>query len=574
MSLGTAALLSVWTLWLVAACHALTVRPPWRPFSLGRSLVLRVGRPAALKLAWPVPLSVVFVALGLVLVLASIVTWRAYVVVALAVQAILAAFAGSAGAGGSATIRLTSRAEITRDQGARLLWSSVSLVGVVWLGLRAGGSYGQYVAEARVPALVGLALALIVYGRVLALPELRRRRDAKRDLEQRLRDLAAHADGLGDRVRALEDGNDALRETIGRQEEAHHTEVRQLRDACSAELQRLREDHQAEIARSQRKQTEEIHRLREANRHLAAFAVDVEKQRRSERREHHDTRVGGPAAMCYVAAVPGRLDREGPEDQADPNDLMRVVGISYYRERDTSLGTQQEVWVLERTVMSATPGQIANLASAVAKRSGNETGTGFGGRIADAFDEYAAKQAGDPVFEIISDRWAVRDPGGFNALAQADAGVQEGLHQLLLGAPTEAVCRAFGIDGPGSALIRGIACEVALPVDRPLRTIKQLLEVAGMAAGVLLGMPVVSTACFKAFAHDQLTRTLARGVGEVVQDVLRTDAPAQGTEAPASPASGAPPPAVSPPAPKPDDDPAEINIKHPRPFSGPSAGGM
>jgi hypothetical protein len=190
LSVGTILLLSVWSLWLLGACEQLgfhrarNVHPAW-------PVTVRLEPPAVLKPGWPARLPAVAAGLGLVLVPTSLVGWRTYLVVALAALAVIAAFAGGADAGQAppAADRRLIPAKITRDQGRRLILSSVSLAGVVWLMAQGGGAYWDYLAEIRLAALVVVLVAVIVYGQILGVPELRRRRGAHEEEVRRLRKI-------------------------------------------------------------------------------------------------------------------------------------------------------------------------------------------------------------------------------------------------------------------------------------------------------------------------------------------------------------------------------------------------
>jgi hypothetical protein len=122
--------LIVWTLWLGVAMHQLAVRLV-RPISLRRSVTIELERPVPIRRTVSpggvaaVPLSIIFVALGLILVPTSIISWRAYVMAALAVAALAAAFALPPGADSD---------KFTHNQ--RLVVSSASLAGVLWLWLQ------------------------------------------------------------------------------------------------------------------------------------------------------------------------------------------------------------------------------------------------------------------------------------------------------------------------------------------------------------------------------------------------------------------------------------------------------
>jgi hypothetical protein len=177
-------------------------------------------------------------------------------------------------------------------------------------------------------------------------------------------------------------------------------------------------------------------------------------------------------------------------------------------------------WVLERTVVTVPRTSDA------------------GHALGDAVDNYVAAKISDRAFAFSDTWWIVSDPGRLGVDDEVVQRTQEGLHKLLLGDPAKAVCQALRVPAPGT--VAGIAGQLALPIDRPLGLIEQLLQVAGMAVGVCAGMPVLTTACCKAFLHDQFTRGVARGTRAVIENAL---APAP---APKPPDVGTRPPGDGP----------------------------
>jgi hypothetical protein len=207
-------------------------------------------------------------------------------------------------------------------------------------------------------------------------------------------------------------------------------------------------------------------------------------------------------------------DGSGQEGRSGGAGRMCLVEIRCYPKLGLAADGHAR-WVLERTVVPVPSSSDVSRA------------------LGDAVDNYVATKISDPAFAFSDTWWIVSDPGGLGAGAEAVNRAQKGLHQLLLGDPAQAVCQALG--GPMPGMVGGIAAELPLPIDRPLGFIQELLEVGGMAVGIFAGMPLLTTASCKSFLHDQLTHSVARGIGAATQELL--------APAPGPPDAGSLPPA-------------------------------
>jgi hypothetical protein len=227
-------------------------------------------------------------------------------------------------------------------------------------------------------------------------------------------------------------------------------------------------------------------------------------------------------------------DDSGEQGHADFGQGGHAVGparVRIVQIRCCPAAGRDRTWELQRTVVRRI------------------RGSDVGGLTRDTAASYVAQKISDPAFASTDSWWVVSDPRGFDWAGQAVGTAQEGLHRLLLGDPIEAVWGAFG-GGPAPGAVADIASAIPLPVDEPLGFIKQIVDVAGMAVGVLTGFPVLTTACCKSFLHDQLTRGIARGIHYVVQG---PDTPAptvsRGRPAAPGPATRKAPGRVPPPPP-------------------------
>ncbi len=101
-----------------------------------------------------------FIVISFVLLLATDLSWRSYVMAWLAVQTVVTAF------------RYTATKQLA------LALSSVSFVGLIWLWLQGGEAYSGYSLAIELPALAGVVVAGGAFVAIFGLPAIRQRIDA------------------------------------------------------------------------------------------------------------------------------------------------------------------------------------------------------------------------------------------------------------------------------------------------------------------------------------------------------------------------------------------------------------
>ena len=132
-------------------------------------------------------------------------------------------------------------------------------------------------------------------------------------------------------------------------------------------------------------------------------------------------------------------------------------------------------------------------------------------RLAGQLAEFAI----DPMWGPATARWCVTDIGGFDAAARLFGGLDTWSHSAVASWVTQ-VSDAIDMPGAmadGAGAVIGLA--VPLPIDRPLRDLSRITQVAGVAFAVLTGNPVLACASLKALAHDQLIDLVAKGIRDV-----------------------------------------------------------
>jgi hypothetical protein len=138
----------------------------------------------------------------------------------------------------------------------------------------------------------------------------------------------------------------------------------------------------------------------------------------------------------------------------------------------------------------------------------------------DALSESISAKITERGWNEVSECWVTRDPAYFGSAVQGIDAAYARLRQVLLDEPAQAVGDWMRFPGPVSSVIGDIAENIPLPIDRPLGSFRTFLEVAGMAVGLAVGVPLLATACLKSYVHDQLKRAVTDGVRTIVDEVL------------------------------------------------------
>jgi hypothetical protein len=459
--------LVVATVWLVVAVHELAFSFASHP-SGGRHVTVRLERPLPLRPPVSgngavVRLSVLFVVLGLVLVPTSVVTWRAYVVGALAVAALAVACVPAERPVPEPSVR-----------NQRLVVASVSLAGVLGFWIQAGAPNADYFAEG-LPVLGGLVLAALVYWLIVGVPAIRRGAQLRRELAGRVSELQSELDW------ELKTAERLARRTHALQEE---------RDRLAGEKD-IRED--------------ELRELRES-RDEALVALLAARQ-------------GDTRGRQLAAAAPPMLTFEycAPTDDGNADQAWRRGATGSISIRVIRIRMDAEPRALQQQAARSSETEEENAAAAPSadrdtriERSVAVITARTPGELTTAVADYLAGTTIDGMFPVLTDTWVARDPGGFGAGALALDRAEDGIHQFLLGVPAASVGKALGAPVAVAAVADGVTGKLPLPVDGPMEFITTLVEIAGMAAGLVAGVPVLTTASCKALVHDQFTRFAAQ----------------------------------------------------------------
>jgi hypothetical protein len=93
------------------------------------------------------------------------------------------------------------------------------------------------------------------------------------------------------------------------------------------------------------------------------------------------------------------------------------------------------------------------------------------------------------------------------------------VHEEEIGEPVKLLLST--LDTPGSSLLSSIIENAPIDViDRGVNAFRLVIELAGMAICLASGNPILGCACFKAFIHDEIHRTLVDGVKELINHCL------------------------------------------------------
>ena len=116
-------------------------------------------------------------------------------------------------------------------------------------------------------------------------------------------------------------------------------------------------------------------------------------------------------------------------------------------------------------------------------------------------------------WERVTHAWRTRDPGDFGAAGEYVDNFGRGMHEVLVGRPTQSLAVLFGV--PDSEAISALAAEVPIPgLDEPVNAVVSRLDIIGVVAGAATGHLFVATAGLKALIH--------RGVHEMVFEAVKT----------------------------------------------------
>jgi hypothetical protein len=82
--------------------------------------------------------------------------------------------------------------------------------------------------------------------------------------------------------------------------------------------------------------------------------------------------------------------------------------------------------------------------------------------------------------------------------------------------PVAALTQSLGLSPAPADLLGDVAAAVPLPIDAPLTSIRRVVEITGVVAGVLTGAPVLANACVKALVHDEVSHLASQAIGDAL----------------------------------------------------------
>ena len=560
---GQLLLLSLWTVWLLAALSLLP-------------------RPAGIAL----PIGVA--AVGLVLVLTGAVAWRYCVIGGLVVHiaAAVTTIVRQAQGPGQGPSQGPSEGQLRQA-----LLASVSLGGLIWVLILRPTISWLYPADIPIMIVTVVALAAAEYwGWVLIERMVQRRVGSavsaeRQDAARRAQDVIADLDAerqqrlasdeqnarLRRTVHQLEDGRTRQEAELGRREARLSQQDAELR-RLYAELQRLQaalRQSQAGLQQSQDELRQAQAELRRSQAGLAQTHAALASQPTAWYRAPAGVRLGlGPGApAAEVGVILVRMS-------VDPRAASRVDGAVRV--------------IVERATFPISPGP-GETAGELYPRAEGRLRQEIDGAVA----RYTAQAIVEPVWKVAARRWVPTDPAGMNAAAGALTSFEADLNDLVLGKPVRELGTWVGLPIPAANVLGGIAAAAAMPGDRELDTVVRIIQIGGIVAGALAGHPPLAVACFKSLVRDEAINALEAVISREFSSLglSRAEAPATpGTPpapdpgmtpepaAPGSPAANGDPvpgsPAASwPPAPRPPEQPRPAASEPPaaprRPAPGP-----
>lgn len=472
---GEVVLLSLWTLWLLAALALL-------PYPAGIALVTGVT------------------ALGLALILTGVVSWRAYLIGGLAVHVVAAVVA-------------IVRPGPGPDPGQlrQALLASVSLSGLIWLLILRPSIPWLYPADIPIMIVTVAALVAAEYGGWFLFERTVQQRVAtavaaeRQDAARRAAEVASDLEAEQRRRMAADEQNGQLQRTV---QELENTQSQRQADLRQGEA-RLSQQ-QADLGRR------EV-RLSEQEAELGRVRADLE-QARTElddavaalarpppawyRRPPDEPPAGAPSGV--PGGVPAGL---GPSPAGDPVDVIMLrLTVDPPAVSQPAAGREpgQLVQVTVERATSRiwpqpgeTPGQLQGRAEGRLRAE-----------IDGAVAEYSAQAIGQPAWKVVSQRWVAMSWADINAAAGAVIDFQVDLHHLVLGEPVPELGTWIGLPGPVTGALAGIAEAAAVPGDREPNAVVRIIQIGGIVLGALAGHPLLASACFTSLVHDESIRAV------------------------------------------------------------------
>jgi hypothetical protein len=482
---GQLLLLSLWTLWLLAALSLL-------PRPAGSALPIGVA------------------AVGLVLVLTGAVPWRYCVIGGLVVHIVAAVTTiVTQGQGpGQSPGQGPSQGQLRQA-----LLASVSLGGLIWVLILRPTIPWLYPADIPIMIVTVVAVAAAEYGGWILIERMVQRRvdsavsAERQDASHRAQQVVADLDAERQQRLASDEQNARLRRTVHQLEDERTRQEAELgrREARlsqqDAELRRLYAELQRLQAAVQQSQAE----LRQSQAELEQSQAELEQSQaelqpsRAGLAHTHAALAGQPTAW-YRAPAGVRLG-------LGPGAPATEVGVILVRlsvdPRAASRADGAVRVIVERAMfpVSPVPGETAG---ELYPRAEGRLRQEIDGAVA----QYAAQAIVEPVWKVAARRWVPTDPAGMNAAAGVVTSFEADLNDLVLGKPVRELGTWAGLPSPAANVLGGIAAAAAMPGDRELDTVVRIIQIGGIVAGALAGHPPLAVACFKSLVRDEAINAL------------------------------------------------------------------
>jgi hypothetical protein len=479
LSAGEVVLLSLWTLWLLAALALL-------PYPVG--------------IALPTGLA----ALGLALILAGVVSWRAYLIAGLAVAVVAAVV----------TIVSQGRGPGPGPRPGQLrqaLLASVSLAGLIWLLILRPTVPWLYPADIPIMIVTVAVLAAAEYGGWMLFDRTVQQRVSsavaaeRQDAARRAAEVASDLETEQRRRSAADEQNAALQRTVRELEDTQSRQEAELRRR-GARLS----DQDAELGRR------EV-RLSDQEAELRRVRADLD-QARAERDD----------ALAALATHPAAWYRRLP-DGTPAGGSPDVPGGAPAGPGPSAAGEAADVVVLRLTVdppavsrsaAGSQPGQLVQVTveratSTLWPRLGETPGElqaraedRLRAEIDGAIAQHSAQAIAQPAWNVVSQRWVATSWADINAAGGAVIDFQTDLHHLVLGQPVQELGTWIGLPVPVTGALAGLAEAAAIPGDRELTAVVRIIQIGGVVLGAMSGHPLLASACFKSLVHDESVRAV------------------------------------------------------------------
>jgi hypothetical protein len=146
------------------------------------------------------------------------------------------------------------------------------------------------------------------------------------------------------------------------------------------------------------------------------------------------------------------------------------------------------------------------------------------GSTRDRVIEVGADKTVSPGWDRATLTWHPIDFGQFDYMAGLATNLQDEIHAHAGHWAAQIASRA-GVPFGDGAIVANV---IPLPTDRPLTLISQVVDLAGVAFGLLTGHALVAIASFKSLVHKQLVHSVASAIEQSLFEQADNDKPLRG----------------------------------------------